>query len=96
VKSSRPAEISNWTGKAIAVPGTELDLLLKRDELDKAGIFILTGNDPLTNAPRSYIGETEVIRCEWGHEDYSLQVENLPKAPPKPRQQEMELVQWQW
>ncbi len=23
-------------------------------------------------------------RCEWGHDDYSLQVENLPKAPPKP------------
>ena len=21
-------------------------------------------------------------RCEWGHDDYSLQVENLPKAPP--------------
>ncbi len=22
-------------------------------------------------------------RCEWGHDDYSLQVQNLPKAPPK-------------
>lgn len=30
-------------------------------------------------------------RCEWGHDDYSLQVENLPKAPPKAGQQEMEL-----
>jgi adenine-specific DNA-methyltransferase len=30
-------------------------------------------------------------RCEWGHDDYSLQVENLPKAPPKPGQQEMNL-----
>lgn len=26
-------------------------------------------------------------RCEWGHDDYSLSVENLPKAPPKPGQQ---------
>jgi adenine-specific DNA-methyltransferase len=26
-------------------------------------------------------------RCEWGHDDYSLQVDNLPKAPPKPGQQ---------
>lgn len=25
-------------------------------------------------------------RCEWGHNDYSLKVENLPKAPPKPGQ----------
>ena len=30
-------------------------------------------------------------RCEWGHDDYSLQVENLPKAPPKTGQQELEL-----
>ncbi|MEG4802477.1 site-specific DNA-methyltransferase [Microcoleus sp. ARI1-B5] len=22
-------------------------------------------------------------RCEWGHDDYSLKIENLPKAPPK-------------
>lgn len=28
-------------------------------------------------------------RCEWGHDDYSLQVENLPKAPPKPGQQSL-------
>jgi adenine-specific DNA-methyltransferase len=26
-------------------------------------------------------------RCEWGHDDYSLQIENLPKAPPKQGQQ---------
>ena len=24
-----------------------------------------------------------LTRCEWGHDDYSLNVENLPKAPPK-------------
>jgi adenine-specific DNA-methyltransferase len=23
-----------------------------------------------------------LTRCEWGHDDYSLKVENLPKAPP--------------
>jgi adenine-specific DNA-methyltransferase len=28
-------------------------------------------------------------RCEWGHDDYSLNVANLPKAPPKPGQQEL-------
>jgi adenine-specific DNA-methyltransferase len=28
-------------------------------------------------------------RCEWGHDDYSLEVENLPKAPPKPGQQSL-------
>ena len=33
-----------------------------RGELDKAGVYILIGSDPLTNAPRAYIGEAEVIR----------------------------------
>ncbi len=30
-------------------------------------------------------------RCEWGHDDYSLKVENLPKAPPKLGQMELGL-----
>ena len=61
-KSLRTAEISNRTGKAIAAPRTELDELLAREELDKAGVYILTGSDPQTNAPRAYIGEAEIIR----------------------------------
>jgi hypothetical protein len=61
-KSLRTAEISNWTGKAISAPRTELDELLAREELDKAGIYILTGSDPQTGAPRAYIGEAEIIR----------------------------------
>jgi len=61
-KSLRTAEISNWTGKAVAAPRTEFDDLLAREELDKAGVYILSGSDPLTNAPRAYIGEAEVIR----------------------------------
>jgi hypothetical protein len=61
-KSLRTAEISNWTGKAIAAPRTELEELLAREELEKAGVYILIGSDPLTNAPRAYIGEAEIIR----------------------------------
>jgi hypothetical protein len=61
-KSLRTAEISNWTGKAISAPRTELDELLQREELDKAGIYILSGADPLSGSPRAYIGEAEVIR----------------------------------
>jgi hypothetical protein len=30
--------------------------------MEKAGVYILVGNDPLTNAPRAYIGEAEVVR----------------------------------
>jgi hypothetical protein len=61
-KSLRTAEISNWTGKAVAAPRTELDELLAREELEKPGVYILTGSDPETNSPRAYIGEAEIIR----------------------------------
>ncbi len=61
-KSLRTAEISNWSGKAIAAPRTELEELLAREELDKPGVYLLTGTDPDTNAPRAYVGEAEVLR----------------------------------
>ena len=61
-KSLRTAEISNWSGKAIAAPRTELEELLAREELGKAGVYVLLGTDPQTNTPHAYIGEAEVIR----------------------------------
>jgi len=61
-KSLRTAEIMSWTGFAIAAPRTELDDLLQREELDKPGVYILTGTDPFSGSPRAYIGEAEVIR----------------------------------
>jgi hypothetical protein len=61
-KSLRTAEISNWSGKAVAAPRTELEELLDREELNKAGVYILIGSDPKTGAPHAYIGEAEVIR----------------------------------
>src|SRR5665811_1536220 len=61
-KSLRTAEISNWTGKAVAAPRTELDDFLAREELGKTGVYMPIGNDPQTNSPRAYIGEAEVIR----------------------------------
>ena len=33
------------------------------------------------------IPKTVLSRCEWGHDDYSLEVANLGAAPPKPGQQ---------
>lgn len=61
-KSLRTAEISNWSGKAVAAPRTEIDDLLAREELEKSGVYILTGTDPNSGAPRAYIGEAEIIR----------------------------------
>jgi hypothetical protein len=61
-KSLRTADNKNWNIKAVAAPRTELDELFERKELDQAGVYILIGSDPLTNAPRAYIGEAEVVR----------------------------------
>lgn len=60
-KSLRTAEISNWTGKAIAAPRTEFDDLLQRDELEKSGVYFLIGTDPESGQPHAYIGEAEVV-----------------------------------
>lgn len=54
----RTAELSNWSGKAIAAPRTELAALLKRDELSSASVYLLTGVDPDTDERILYIGET--------------------------------------
>jgi adenine-specific DNA-methyltransferase len=35
------------------------------------------------------IPKAVLAKCEWGHDDYSLKIENLPKAPPKRGQQDL-------
>jgi hypothetical protein len=57
----RTAEISNWSGKALAAPRTDLDELLKREELQQSGVYILMGTDPASGKPMGYIGEAEVL-----------------------------------
>lgn len=47
--------------------------------------------DRYPNLTVKKIPKQVLTRCEWGHDDYSLKVENLPKAPPKRGQQEFDL-----
>ncbi|MEI6168702.1 MAG: site-specific DNA-methyltransferase [bacterium] len=49
------------------------------------------GTEHYSNLTVKKIPKQVLSRCEWGHDDYSLKVENLPKAPKKPGQQELEL-----
>jgi hypothetical protein len=58
----RTAEISNWSGKAVAAPRTDLEEMLARDEAGQPAVYILTGVDPLSGKPTAYIGEAEVLR----------------------------------
>jgi adenine-specific DNA-methyltransferase len=47
--------------------------------------------DKFPNLTVKKIPKQVLSRCEWGHDDYSLKVENLPKAPVKPGQMELNL-----
>jgi hypothetical protein len=40
------AEISNWTGKVIVAPRSQLDQLSKREEVRRTGVYLLVGSDP--------------------------------------------------
>lgn len=89
-KRLRTGEISNWSGKAVAGPRTELEQLLKRDEATNVGIYLLTGIDPLSGGPAVYIGEAESIQSRlkqhldkdfWNHVVYfTSKDENLTKS----------------
>lgn len=47
--------------------------------------------DRYPNLTINKIPKQVLSHCEWGHDDYSLQVENLPKAPPEPGQTSLDL-----
>jgi hypothetical protein len=91
--SVRTAEISNWTGKAVAGPRSQLELILQREEAKKPGIYFLTGINSETGKPRVYVGEAEVVRSRLkGHLDrdfwktvifFVSKDENLTKAHTK-------------
>lgn len=61
-KRLRTAELSNWTGKAVAGPRSEFDSVLAREESHKSGVYFLTGIDPETGTSAVYIGEAESVR----------------------------------
>jgi hypothetical protein len=61
-KRLRTAELSNWTGKAVAGPRSEFDSIVARKESQNVGVYLLTGTDTETGRPAIYVGEAEVIR----------------------------------
>lgn len=89
-KRLRTAEISNWTGKAVAGPRSEFDNVLAREESANSGVYLLTGIDPKSGKHAVYIGEAECIRDRvkehlnrdfWNHiAFFTSKDENLTKA----------------
>lgn len=57
------AEIMNWTGHVLAGSRSGLPAFLKREELDRTGIYFLTGPDPTDpDTLQLYIGESDNVR----------------------------------
>jgi hypothetical protein len=89
-KRLRTAELSNWTGKAVAGPRSEFEGAVTREEAEKSGIYLLTGTDPESGTPAIYVGEAESIRSRvkvhverdfWNQIIYFVSKdENLTKA----------------
>ena len=49
------------------------------------------GQGEYANLTVKKIPRQVLSRCEWGHDDFSLRVENLPQKPPEPGQQDLGL-----
>ncbi len=57
------AEVINWSGHVISGSRVEIVDFLKREELDRTGIYFLFGHDPEeTDSPMIYIGESDNVR----------------------------------
>ncbi len=57
----RTAEMSNWSGKAIACSRAELNDLAAREEAGHPGVYILVGVDPESGDLAAYVGEAEEV-----------------------------------
>lgn len=75
---------------------THAQLQQLSEEVGSAGRTLLVvctsfrgSKDGYPNLTVKKIPKAVLSRCEWGKDDYSLRVENLPDAPPKPGQQEL-------
>ena len=56
------AEITNWTGHVLSAPRSELADLLKREEAQRTGAYLLMGEDEaVVGNTRCYIGEADVV-----------------------------------
>jgi hypothetical protein len=62
------AEITNWTGHVLQAQRSDLADLLKRDEAQHTGVYILLGEDEsAVGETRCYIGEADVVADRLRH-----------------------------
>jgi len=62
------AEILNWTGHVLQAQRSDLADLLKRDEAQRTGVYLLLGDDESAiGETRCYIGEADVVADRLRH-----------------------------
>ncbi|NWF74879.1 MAG: hypothetical protein HXY51_17845 [Nitrospirae bacterium] len=66
--------------------------MISHQERDKLRAMKSAKADRYSNLTIKKIPKTVLSRCEWGHDDDSLKIEILPKAPIPPGQQDLELA----
>jgi len=62
----------------------------KRSLLVMCGAFRVRNLDDFPNLTVKKIPKAVLRKCEWGHDDYSLEIKNLPAAPPTLDEEEPE------
>lgn len=61
VTGIRHAEITNWSGQALACPRSRFQQLREWPEVQRPGVYFLFGVDDETGSEAVYIGEAEVV-----------------------------------
>lgn len=56
------AELENWSGKVLVASRSALPDLIKRDETEQTGVYLLTGPDPKSpSRTLVYVGESDTV-----------------------------------
>lgn len=54
-------DLANWSGRVFVAPRASFGQLLKREELNRSGVYLLVGHDEGTGRLKVYIGEADVL-----------------------------------
>ncbi len=58
----RIVEKSNWTGQGLVFPRAQFAEVRSRPELNRTGVYVLWGPSEVSQLPRVYVGEGDLVR----------------------------------
>jgi hypothetical protein len=75
------AEIVMWTGKALCAPRSRLGQLIRREEAERTGIYVLLGPDPdRTAGLKAYVGEADSVGKRLRHREADEDMDFFDRA----------------